>query len=60
MCCLYLIERLLQELTIFQIIPGFRKDGTLERTGVGAKREGQRTSLLFSWDFWQAAEDMGI
>ena len=43
-----------------QIIPGFRKDYMVKRVGVGAKRRRQRMTVHSRWDFWQAAEDMGI
>lgn len=42
------------------IIPGFRKDYMVKRVGVGAKRRGWRMTIHSRWDFWQAAEDMGI
>lgn len=60
MCCLDLIECFLQKLMILQIIPGFRKDCSLKRVGVGAKKRGRECPSTSGGIFWQAAEDMGL
>lgn len=56
-----LIECFFQEFTMLQIIPGFRKDCSFKRVGVGAKKRGaENVPPLQVGFFWQATENMGI
>lgn len=69
MCCLDLMEYFFQEFKMLQIIPGFRKDGTLKRVGaIGTRRGAENVPSTLSgisgrqlktWDIVQGATSPG-
>lgn len=45
---------------MLQTIPGFRKDCSLKRVGVGVKKRGRENPSSSAGIFWQVAENMRL